>query len=92
MVEDPAGGGVAVRLAVGVDGLVGGVGTQQVVEGVPARGVLAIRRARVSSPSTRRASGMAVAARLAAAGTLMSGPGCKPSSRNIRAAASPSWR
>jgi len=40
VVEDPADGGVAAGLAAGVVGLLGGVGAQQVVEGVPAGDVL----------------------------------------------------
>ena len=40
VVEHPADGGVALGLAVGVAGLLGGVGAQQVVEGVPAGDVL----------------------------------------------------
>jgi hypothetical protein len=41
MVKGPASGGFALGITVGVAGLGGGVGTQQVVEGIPARGVLA---------------------------------------------------
>jgi len=40
VVECPAGGGVPVGLAAGVAGLLGGVGAQQIVEGVPAGDVL----------------------------------------------------
>ena len=36
VVEHPADGGVALRFAAGVAGLLGGVGAQQVVQGVPA--------------------------------------------------------
>ena len=38
VVEHPADGGIALRFAVGVAGLLGGVGAQQVVQGVPAGG------------------------------------------------------
>ena len=41
-----------------------------------------------SSASIFRASGSGTPARLAAAGSLMSGPGCMPSSQNSRAAGS----
>lgn len=44
------------------------------------------RLAQVSSSSSTRAARRATPARLAAAGTLTSGPGCRPSSRNILAA------
>ncbi len=43
-------------------------------------------------PQQMRACGSATPARLAAAETEMSGPGCRPSSRNIRAASSLSCR
>jgi hypothetical protein len=40
VIQDPVGGGGAVVFAVGVARLAGGVGAEQVVEGVPAGGVL----------------------------------------------------
>jgi hypothetical protein len=40
VVEHPASGSAPVGVAVGVAGLLGGVGAQQVVEGVPAGEVL----------------------------------------------------
>ncbi len=45
----------------------------------------------VSSRSAAPACARVTAARLAAAESEMSGPGCTPSSRNIRAAAGVSW-
>ena len=45
----------------------------------------------VSSRSAAPASARGIPARLAAADSEMSGPGCTPSRRNIRAAGSESW-
>ena len=45
----------------------------------------------VSSRSADPAEGREIPARLAAAASEMSGPGCRPSRRNIRAAGSDSW-
>ena len=93
VVEDPAAGDVAVGSLSHVAGLVGGVGAQQVVEGVPARSVLGDQA--ITGELAQQAAGLRlvrVPARLAAARTLMSGPGCRPSSRNIRAAVGLSCR
>jgi len=49
-----------------------------------------IRLLRSSSPSNRRACPASIPARLAATGTVTSGPGATPSSRNNPAAAGPS--
>ena len=92
VVEDPADGGVAVGLGVEVAGLVGGVGAEQVVEGVPAGCVLGDQAVAGELAQQAAGSRLVAAARLAAARTLMSGPGCRPSSRNRRAASGLSCR
>src|SRR5580692_3291004 len=85
VVEHPANGLTPAGVAVGALGLLGGVGAQQVVERVPAGNVLG-DQVRAGQPLQQpAASASASAARLAAAGTVMSGPGWRPSSRNIRA-------
>ena len=85
-----AGGGLAPLAALAQRRLLGGVGPQQVVERVPpGRALDEQRLALVRSRSAARACGeRARRPGDAAAGALMSGPGCSPSSRNIRAAAS----
>ena len=86
VVEESADGGALLAIVVGRGGgLLGRVGAQQVMQRIPARVVLGSRLAQVSSSSSPRAAGRPTPARLAAAATLTSGPGCRPSSRNIRA-------
>ena len=87
MIENPAEGGVLpVRAVLGVS-LSGGVGPQQVVQQVTARGLLCDQvRAGQLAPMRGAPGRGRRAARLAAAGRLISGPGWIPSSRNSRAA------
>ena len=86
VVEQPAQRGAPGPVVVAVPRLFGGVGPEQVVEGVAAATVLAEQvPAGQLGQHGARPGPAAIPARLAAAAAVMSGPGCKPSSRNIRA-------
>ena len=78
--------GSALGLAVGAAGLIRGVGTQQVVQHIPARDMLGdqVRAGEFGQQAAR--PGLSYRGQAGGRGGLMSGPGCRPSSRNIRAA------
>ena len=91
MIEHPVRGRLPVGRGVVPLGLVGGVDAEQVVQANRPGARSATMCVRVSSRSAAPASDLGIPARLAAAGSGMSGPGCSPSRRNIRAAAGLSW-
>jgi hypothetical protein len=86
VLQHPDLGGAALLGGIELVGEVVGIDPQQVVERVPAGGVLHEQAGvgEFSSSGRTRAGGRA--ARPAAADTDRSGPGCRPSSRNSRAA------
>jgi hypothetical protein len=92
VVERPPRGGAALVFPAAGPRLLAGVGAEQVVERKPARQVLGEQVG--AGQLTEHLVGLAGRdpARLAAGGAEMSGPGCTPSSRNIRAAMAPRWQ